>query len=210
MYSGLSVFMRSFRQGPVRISIRQTKLKLLPMQIRTLYFDVNMLVSRVEIRYYGITTRKGGNNMSLGMILCLSWLALFLILLVIELVTFNLTTIWFAAGALVALILTIVGCNVVVQGVAFIVVSIAALLFTRPLVEKYVKGRTSATNCDALIGQQCKVTEAIDGMSGTGAVYLDGKTWTARLESDAERAEVGDIVEVESISGVKLFVRKIS
>ena len=89
----------------------------------------------------------------------------------------------------------------------FLVVSALTLYFTRPLVKKYVNGKVQPTNADALIGKECKVTENIDNLNGTGAVYVDGKTWTARSDDD-EVIEVGQTVIAERIEGVKLIVAK--
>lgn len=91
----------------------------------------------------------------------------------------------------------------------FLVVSAIALYFTRPLVKKFVNNKVEPTNADMLIGKECRVVETIDNLSGTGAVYVDGKTWTART-ADEEIIPEGQLVKAERIEGVKLIVSKIA
>ena len=108
---------------------------------------------------------------------------------------------------LAALIAELLDAALWLQITLFLVVSALTLYFTRPLVKKYVNGKVQPTNADALIGKECKVTENIDNLNGTGAVYVDGKTWTARSDDD-EVIEVGQTVIAERIEGVKLIVAK--
>ncbi len=79
------------------------------------------------------------------------------------------------------------------------------MYYTRPLVKKYVNNKVEPTNADIVIGKECRVTERIDNIAGTGAVYVDGKTWTARSEDDTPIAE-GELVTAVRIDGVKLIV----
>lgn len=133
------------------------------------------------------------------------WLGVMVLFLVIEAVTVGLVCIWFAAGALAALLCAMFGASVWIQVIAFLVVSAVTLYFTRPLVKKYVNGKVEPTNADIVLGKECRVTEQIDNISGTGAVYVDGKTWTARTEND-EVIPVGTLVTALRIDGVKLIV----
>ena len=87
----------------------------------------------------------------------------------------------------------------------FFVISIAAFAVTRPLVKKYINGRTQPTNADMLIGQECLVTEDIDNLTGHGAVTVGGKVWTARAQGDTPIA-AGTTATVLRIEGVKLIV----
>ena len=91
----------------------------------------------------------------------------------------------------------------------FVVVSAVALAATRPLVKKLSAGRITPTNADRVLGQTAKVTETIDNDDSTGAVYADGKTWTAR-SADGQTIPAGAQVEIERMEGVKLFVKRIS
>lgn len=133
------------------------------------------------------------------------WLVVMVLFLVVEAVTVGLVCIWFAAGALAALLCAIFGGGVWLQVVLFLVVSAVTLYFTRPLVRKYVNAKVEPTNADIVIGKECRVTETIDNIEGTGAVYVDGKTWTARSEND-ETIQKGTLVTALRIDGVKLIV----
>ncbi|MCK8059286.1 MULTISPECIES: NfeD family protein [unclassified Fusibacter] len=132
------------------------------------------------------------------------WTVLAILFAVIEGATLGLTTIWFAAGALVALFMTWIGFNVYVQVVSFIVSSILFLLITRPLVVKYMKVGSVKTNVDSLIGKKGVVVNEITEHN-YGQVRLGGQVWTAKSISDATIAQ-GQEVIVEAIEGVKLVV----
>ena len=136
------------------------------------------------------------------------WLIAMVVLLVVEGLVPGLISIWFALGALAALLAAALHAPLWLQFVWFIVVSIAALVVTRPLVKKYVNSRVKPTNADMIIGKECVVTERIDNLHGTGAATVGGKTWTARMEDDSQSAEVGEVLSVLRIEGVKLIVRK--
>lgn len=125
--------------------------------------------------------------------------------LAVEAVTVGLVCIWFAAGSLIALLAAMCGAPLWLQIVLFLVVSAATLYFTRPLVKRYVNSKVEPTNADMVIGKECRVTETVDNIAGTGAVYVDGKTWTARSEND-EVIQEGTLVTAKSIDGVKLIV----
>lgn len=135
------------------------------------------------------------------------WLVLMIILLVIEGVVPGLVSIWFALGALAALLSAIVGAPLWLQIVWFLLISVVSLILTRPLAKKYVNSKTTPTNADMLIGQECVVTEAIDNVMGLGAVTVGGKVWTARTENPDIKAAIGQTMTVVRIEGVKLIVR---
>ena len=96
------------------------------------------------------------------------WLAIFIVLLIIEIATMGLTTIWFAGGALIAFCAGLVGFGLGVQVGTFIVVSLLLLLLTRPLAVKYFNQERQKTNAESLIGQQALVTEDIDTIKAKG------------------------------------------
>ena len=91
------------------------------------------------------------------------------------------------------------------QVIVFLAVSAAALVITRPLVRRYTKNAVIPTNADRVLGLKARVTEPISNENSTGAVYVDGKTWTAR-SSDGSFIPAGEQVYVEKMEGVKLFV----
>ncbi len=136
------------------------------------------------------------------------WLAAMVVLLIVEAIVPGLVSIWFAIGALAALIAALLNAPLWLQVVWFLAVSVAALVLTRPLAQRYVNAKVQPTNADALIGRDCVVTEGIDNLAGTGAVKIDGKVWTARAEDENDRYAVGDVVKALKIEGVKLIVRK--
>ena len=134
------------------------------------------------------------------------WLIVMVVLLVVEGIVPGLVSIWFAVGALAALIAALVGAPLWLQVLWFVVVSVAALILTRPLARKYINARVKPTNADMLIGKDCVVTEEIDNLRGTGAVSVDGKIWTARMAAEDGRAAAGEVRRILRIEGVKLIV----
>lgn len=137
------------------------------------------------------------------------WLILTALMLIIEVATLGLTTIWFAAGALLAFIAALLNVPTVIQIILFVVSSIILLVSTRPIATKYLNAKTTKTNAESLVGQTAKVTERIDNLSSQGLVYINGLTWTARSTEDARIIENGTVVRVAGISGVKLIVEEI-
>ena len=134
------------------------------------------------------------------------WLGLLALFLIAEFATVQLTTVWFAVGALVSLLLAAFGVdNVAVQIIVFALVSLIMLILTRPLVKKWMRRRTQPTNADMVIGEQAVVTEAIDNAQAKGLVKVKGAVWSARSADDS-RIPVGAAVTVKAIEGVKLIV----
>ena len=134
------------------------------------------------------------------------WLAVFVLLIVIELATMGLTTIWFAGGAVAGFIASMLGANEVIQAVVFFVVSIVLLIFTRPFAVRYINSNKTKTNIDGLIGQEALVLEEINNIRETGCARLEGKEWTARSVDDTV-IPADTVVIVERIEGVKLIVK---
>lgn len=136
------------------------------------------------------------------------WVVALVVFLIVEAVTAGLVSIWFVFGSLVALICATLGAAVWLQIFWFVIVSVATLVLTRPLVKRYVDSRSVATNADRSIGRAAVVTERIDNLAATGAVKLDGVVWTARSTDDAVAIETGERVTVRAIEGVKLIVER--
>ena len=142
------------------------------------------------------------------MTMIIVWAAVFAFMLIIELATSGLATIWFCAGSLVALVLAICKVNVIWQVAAFVVVSVLLLVFTRPIIKKLRKGsRFSPTNSDRAVGRKTVVIEDIDALSGTGSVKIDGIVWSAR-SSDGHVIHAGTEVLITGIEGVKAVVEE--
>ena len=134
------------------------------------------------------------------------WLALTAVLLVIEIVTLGLTTIWFAAGALFAFFAALLGMNQGIQIGVFVVVSVVLLFFTRPLAVKYLNTKTIKTNTEALVGKTARVIVDINNLKSQGQVVINGLEWTARSSDDTVVFKIGDAVTIVGIEGVKLIV----
>ena len=124
---------------------------------------------------------------------------------VVEAVTVGLVSIWFVLGSAAGLIAAICEAPIWLQVLLFFIVSIAALIATRPLVRKLGSKGGTATNADRVLGGTARVTETIDNTIPSGEVYIDGKTWTARSESGAVIAPE-TLVKVIRLEGVKLYV----
>ena len=136
------------------------------------------------------------------------WVVLLIILIIVEALTAQMMTIWFAVGAVAAIVAELLGAQTWLQWVAFVIVSVIALVATRPLVKKLTKTKIQPTNADRCIGQVAVVTEDIDNMSAKGQVSVNGTIWTAR-SSDGTVIPKDEKVVVEKIEGVKVVVKKI-
>ena len=136
------------------------------------------------------------------------WLGAAVLFGAVEAATAGLVSVWFAAGSVGAFFAALGGLNVTAQLVIFAAVSAVALAVTRPLVRRLEREKPVPTNLDRVIGRTASVTEDIDNTTATGAVYVDGKTWTAR-SAGGEVIPAGSRVEIQRMEGVKLFVKKI-
>lgn len=134
------------------------------------------------------------------------WLIALAILLLIEILTLGLTTIWFAGGALVAFLLSLFIDSPILEIVVFLIVSFLLLIFTRPVASKYFNKQRVKTNYETLIGKEAIVTEDIDNFHMTGTVIINGQEWTARSIKDEEIIKIGQKVKIKQVTGVKLIV----
>lgn len=135
------------------------------------------------------------------------WIVILVVLVLVELLTMGLTTIWFAGGSLVACILALVGTPLWAQIIAALVVSIILLLTTRPIAVKYFNKDRVRTNAESLIGHIAIVMSEIDNLQNIGLVNVGGQEWSAKSSDDEVKIPAGTVVEILSISGVKLIVR---
>ena len=136
------------------------------------------------------------------------WLVLFVFLLIIEIFTMGLTTVWFAGGSLLAFVLAYAGFGLPVQIIVFLLASIILLVLTRPIAVKFFNKERQLTNAESLIGQKAVVLEAIDTLHGVGRAEVNGMEWSAKTEDLEGKIEAGAIVVIDGIQGVKLIVRK--
>lgn len=134
------------------------------------------------------------------------WIALIIIFAAVEIVTVGLTSIWFAGGALAALLCYALGLSELWQFIIFVTVSLVLLLFTRPWALKYLKPYLIKTNYEQVIDENVCLTENIDNIKGTGTAVYKGQEWTARAYDNNKTFEAGSIVKVKEIRGVTLYV----
>ena len=137
------------------------------------------------------------------------WLGAIVVFGVAELITEGMVSIWFVAGALAALGASMLELPVSVQTLVFVIVSAIALAASRPLVRRFFTKPGIPTNLDRVVGSVARVVEPVDNEKASGAVYVDGKTWTAR-SADGEAIPTGAQVRVQRIEGVKLMVNALS
>lgn len=133
------------------------------------------------------------------------WLVLTVVFLIAEAATVTVISLWFAAGALAAMAVALLGGGIWLQTGVFLAVSAIALTALRPLVRKYLTPKLAATNIDSVIGSVGIVTGAIDNIAAVGQVKLNGMEWSAR-SSSGEVIPEGTRIRVDRIEGVKVFV----
>ncbi len=134
------------------------------------------------------------------------WLMALVAFLVIEISTMGLTTIWFAGGALIALILALLGVSFYLQLGTFLIVSIILLMGTRPVAMKFFNQKREKTNVDSMIGKQAIVLSPINNLKEEGKVMVNGMEWTARALEEEQVIEEGAVVEIKEVRGVKVIV----
>ena len=134
------------------------------------------------------------------------WMLLLVVFVAIEAFTAGLATIWFAVGALCALVASLCGAELWLQIGIFVAVSLLLLIFTRPLVKKFLLTKRESTNADMNIGKKVIVTQRIDPITGEGYVKVGSVYWGAVAE-DSLPIEEGEIVEILAITGNKFVVR---
>ena len=137
------------------------------------------------------------------------WLGLVILFLIAEGATVSLVSLWFAAGAVVAMFAALLGAGVWLQTGLFLVVSGALLLMLRPIVRRYLVPKITPTNVDSLVGSTGLVTEAIDNVTASGQVKLGAMEWTAR-STTGENIPQGTLIQVDRIEGVKVYVTPVN
>ena len=150
--------------------------------------------------------RKGVMEMMTDIVIF--WLVAMVALIVIELATLGLTTIWFACGALVAVVAAALDAPLLLQILMFVVVSFAVLLAVRPIAVKYFNKDRTRTNIESMIGRQAIVVSEIDNMQGIGQVTVNGMEWSARSTINELKIAVGHVVVIRAVDGVKLIVEE--
>jgi len=134
------------------------------------------------------------------------WLALMALFLIVEAACpIHLVSIWFAAGSLVAMVVSLLSGPVWLQILLFALVSGGLLAGLWPFTKKFLNPKLVKTNVDSVVGSRGYVTADIDNVHAQGQVKLSGMEWTARSAS-GEPIKAGTLVVVDRIEGVKAFV----
>ena len=137
--------------------------------------------------------------------MCFLWLIIFIVLIITELLTINLVTIWFAFGALLALVVEVSFSNIVLDIITFVITSFLLIILTKPIISRLKVKKVEATNLDMVINKIGIVTEDIN-QDKIGEVKVLGKRWSAYSNTEIKKDEK---VKILSIDGVKLKVEKI-
>lgn len=134
------------------------------------------------------------------------WIVIAVVLGIIEAATVSLVSVWFAIGALAAIIPAFFDAPIWVQILVFLAVSAISFTFTRRFFKDVIKVKKQPTNADGLIGQDGIVTTEINNLEGSGKIYISGLTWSAK-SFDGETIPEGAVVTVVKIEGVTLIVK---
>lgn len=135
------------------------------------------------------------------------WIVALVMFVIAEAVTYQLITIWFAIGALGALLASIAGAEVSTQITVFLALSIATLLLLRPISKQYLKNKFEKTNVESLVGMDVLITEDVNNVVGAGKGKIRGMEWTVR-SADNSTICAGETAVVKKIEGVKLIASK--
>lgn len=133
------------------------------------------------------------------------WGVVFVVMAIAELVSMQLISIWFAAGALASFIIALCGFGMGFQMFIFVIVSVVLLTVTRPLLKKFSVNNAQPTNIDLDIGTTAVIIETVNNITGTGRAKLNGVDWKA-VSSDGSIIEEESIVKIDEIDGTKLYV----
>ena len=135
------------------------------------------------------------------------WLIVFVVMLIIEAATTALATVWFAAGALVAMIMDLCGAphnlQIIVMAAVSVVTFVICMIWIRPKLESLRRANVQRTNADRLIGMEGVVIVPVNPVEGKGQVKVEGQVWSAKSESAIDE---GTTVKIRAIEGVKLIV----
>lgn len=136
------------------------------------------------------------------------WLLILAVLILIEIIALNLTSIWFAVGALLAFVVSLFYDNLIVELVLFLTASLTLLYYIRPITLRYFNPQKAKMNYEGVIGREGLVYMTIDNLSKTGKVMVDGQEWSAK-SFEGSIIEEGSRVKIHAISGAKLVVSEL-
>ena len=133
------------------------------------------------------------------------WLAAMVIFIIAEATTVTLVSIWFAVGALGAILIALLGGGLTLQVTVFLALAIVLLIFLRGAVRKHFTPRITRTNVDSVIGATGIVVTPVNNIAALGQVQINGVEWSAR-STDGTHIGAGALVKVDKIEGVKVLV----
>ena len=136
------------------------------------------------------------------------WVAVLVASVVIEFITDQFVSIWFAPAAIVAVVMDFCGADIAWQSLVFLAVAFAGIILIRRFLVKTSAGSRTKTNIEAIVGSRCVVIEKIDNYAGCGQAKIGGQIWSARSASEDDVIEVGEVVNIVAIEGVKLICKK--
>ncbi len=136
------------------------------------------------------------------------WIGVIVAAIVLELLTDQLIAVWFMPSAIVCAILDLCGVPMPWQLLVFLLVSVAGIVLSRTLLKKWLRFTKTATNVEAVVGEKCVVTERIDNYAGCGQAKVRGQIWSARSIDDDETFEVGEILRIVAVEGVRIICKK--
>ena len=137
------------------------------------------------------------------------WFGLLVLFIIVEAGTVSMVSTWFAIGSLAALIVSLLGGEIWLQVLVFVAVSAVTLCLLRPMAKKYINGRITPTNVDALAGRICLCVTAIDNLASQGQVKIGDVEWSAR-SATGEPIPVGTQVRIDRVEGVKVYVTPVT
>lgn len=126
---------------------------------------------------------------------------------VLEIITVGFLMFWFGIGALIAMLVSLIVDNIIIQITVFIISSTLLLLFTKPLLNKFLVNKTVTTNAFSIIGKRAIVTKEINSLNGTGQIKVGNEIWSAKCEAEDIIIPEGEEVEIIGIDGVKATVK---
>ncbi len=166
-------------------------------------FSLNYDIIMIDRR--SITLKEAFSLTYLGWV----WIGVLIFSVIIEFLTDQFVSIWFAPAAVLSVILDFCGVGEVWQVLVFLVVSLAGILLLRRFLVKTSHISRTKTNIEAIVGSKCVVTEKIDNYAGCGQAKVGGQIWSARSADEDDVIEVGEVVNIVAIEGVKLICKKI-
>ena len=138
------------------------------------------------------------------------WLIAAGVFFIIEMATIGFLVFWLGIGALLSMVTSFITDSILIQVIVFVVTSTLLLIFTRPLVNKFIKvPKETVTNAYSIIGKKAIVVKEINNVEGDGQIKVDGEVWSAKSNTDEAISKETE-VEIVEIDGVKAVVRKIS